>query len=363
MRICYLADASSSHTKKWCKYFKNLGYDIHVISLNSGEIEGTQVHSLGIDSSKVAYGGLLSKASYVSRILTIRKLVKEINPDILHAHYASSYGLLGSLCGFHPYVLSVWGSDIYTFPRGSSIKRRVLEHNLKSADYLMSTSRDMARETKLYTNKEIMITPFGVDTNIFKPVDVNRDRDNIVIGTIKTLEPHYGIDYLIRAFHKLTLEYENILLKIAGKGSQEEELKSLVRELNIEDRVEFLGFLSLNNIPVEFSKMDIAVIPSIHESFGVSSIEAQAVGRPVVVTDAGGLPETIEDKVTGILVKKEDVNSLYQGIKTLIDNRDLREQMGRSAIEFVQENYTVDKNFSEVNEFYKTITDKQFKEI
>ncbi|MEF9951729.1 MAG: glycosyltransferase [Clostridium sp.] len=355
MRICYLADASSAHTKKWCKYFSSLGYDIHVISLNPGEIENVAVHSLGIDSSKVAYGGVLSKVSYVSRVLTIRKLVKEINPDILHAHYASSYGLLGSLCNFHPYVLSVWGSDIYSFPKGSSIKRRVLEHNLKSADYLMSTSKDMARETKLYTNKDIMITPFGVDTNIFRPVNVDRNIENIVIGTIKTLEPHYGIDYLVRAFHKLSLERDNILLKIAGKGSQEEDLKNLVKSLKIEDKVEFLGFLSLDQIPVEFSKMDIAVIPSIHESFGVSSIEAQATGTPVVVTDAGGLPETIKDKVTGILVKKENVNSLYEGIKTLVDNRDLREQMGKEAIGFIKDNYTVEKNFNEVDDFYKSI--------
>lgn len=357
MRICYLADASSSHTKKWCKYFSNLGYDIHVISLNPGNIEGAKVYSLGIDSSKVAYGGLLSKAGYVTRILKIKKLVKEINPDILHAHYASSYGLLGSLCKFHPYVLSVWGSDIYSFPKGSSIKRRVLEHNLKSADYLMSTSSDMARETSLYTDKDIMITPFGVDPNIFKPLDVEKD-ENIVIGTIKTLEKHYGIDYLIRAFYKLTLENDNVILRIAGRGSEEATLRNLVCELGIEDKVQFIGFLSLDRIPIEFSKMDIAVVPSLHESFGVSSIEAQAVGIPVVVTNAGGLPETIKDKVTGILVQKEDVDSLYEGIKTLVDNRELREKMGLNAIEFINENYTIEKNFSKVDKFYKSIVNK-----
>lgn len=260
MKICYLADANSSHTKKWCSFFKAKGYEIHVISLNDGKIEGVNVHSLSFSSEKVAYGGTLSKLNYIKRIFAIKKLVKEIRPDVLHAHYASSYGLLGSLCRFHPFVLSVWGSDIYSFPRESSLKRKIIEHNLKSADYLMSTSKDMARETKKYTNKDIMITPFGVDINVFKPIEVERDK-NIVIGTIKTLEPHYGIDFLIKAFGLLCKSHNNIVLKIGGKGSELESLKALVKQLNIEDKVEFLGFLSQEEAVRYFNVFDIAVIP------------------------------------------------------------------------------------------------------
>lgn len=354
MKICYLADANSSHTKKWCDFFSSKGYEIHVISLNNGEISGAKVHSLGIENSKVAYGGAFSKLNYVKRIFTIKKLLKEIKPDILHAHYASSYGLLGSLCFFHPYVLSVWGSDIYSFPKEGSLKRKIIEHNLKCADYLMSTSNDMARETKNYTNKDIMITPFGVDTNIFKKLKVEKD-ENIVIGTIKTLEKHYGIDYLIKAFALLSKKHNNILLKIGGKGSEMDNLKDLVKELNIEDKVEFLGFLSKEDIVKNFNIFDIAVVPSLHESFGVSSIEAQATGTPVVVTNAGGLPETLIDNVTGFVVNKGDEKTLSNAIEKLVVNRDLREKMGNAAMEFINEKYTVEVNFNKVDEFYKKI--------
>ncbi|MEG0642127.1 MAG: glycosyltransferase, partial [Clostridium sp.] len=323
MKICYLADANSSHTRKWCQYFTSKGYDIHVISLNDGEIKDAKVYSLGIDNKSVAYGGMFSKLNYIKRIFTIKKLLKQIKPDILHAHYASSYGLLGSLCNFHPYVLSVWGSDIYSFPKESSLKRKIIEHNLKSADYLMSTSKDMARETKLYTNKDIMITPFGVDTDVFKPINVEKD-ENLVIGTIKTLEPHYGIDILIRAFAILTKKHNNIVLKIAGKGSQLENLKRLTIELGISESVSFMGFLSQDEIVKSFNIMDIVVIPSLHESFGVSSIEAQATGTPVVVTNAGGLPETIDENITGIITKKGDENSLASAIEKLILDPSLR---------------------------------------
>lgn len=354
MKICYLADANSSHTKKWCNFFRDKGYEIHVISLNNGEIDGINVHSLSIEDSKVAYGGILSKASYLKKIFTIKKLVKSINPDILHAHYASSYGLLGSLCKFKPFILSVWGSDIYSFPKGNSLKRKLIEHNLKKADYLMSTSKDMARETKKYTNKEIMITPFGIDTNIFKPINVEKE-DNIVIGTIKTLEKHYGIDYLIKAFANLCKKYDNLKLKIGGKGSELNNLKDLVKELKIEDKVEFLGFLSQDEIVKQFNIFDIAVIPSLHESFGVSAIEAEATGTPVVVTNAGGLPETLENDVTGFIAEKENVSSLENKIEKLILNKELRTEMGRNAIEFVNKNFKLEDNFNSVDEFYRKI--------
>ncbi|KMT22610.1 glycosyltransferase [Clostridium cylindrosporum] len=354
MKICYLADANSSHTRKWCDFFSSKGYEIHVISLNDGEIKGVKVHSLGIDNSKVAYGGIFSKLNYVKRIFKIRSLIKEIKPNILHAHYASSYGLLGSLCKFHPFILSVWGSDIYSFPMESGLKRKIIEHNLKCADYLMSTSQDMARETSKYTNKDIMITPFGVDTSLFRPLDVKKD-NKIVIGAIKTLESHYGIDYLVKAFAILCNKHDNILLKIGGKGSQLDNLKALVKDLNIENKVEFLGFLSQDEIVKQFNVFDIAVVPSLHESFGVASIEAQATGTPVVVTNAGGLPETVEGDITGFIVNKGDENELSIAIDKLIVDEDLRIKMGESARSFIEKNYRVDENFKKVDELYRKI--------
>lgn len=354
MRICYLADANSSHTKKWCKFFKEKGYEIHVISLNNGKIDGVNVYSLSIDNEKVAYGGVFSKLSYLSRILKIRKLVKSINPDILHAHYASSYGLLGSLCKFKPYVLSVWGSDIYSFPKEHTLKKKVIEYNLKKADYLMSTSKDMARETNLYTDKDIMITPFGIDTTVFEPQNLEKG-DNIVIGTIKSLEKHYGIDYLIKAFKCLTEKYDDLILQIGGKGSELNDLENLVKDLNIEDKVEFLGFLNEEEVVKRFNTFDIAVVPSLHESFGVSSIEAQATGTPVVVTNAGGLPETVDEGVTGFIAEKGSEKSLEKEIEKLIIDENLRITMGKNAVKFIEENYKLENNFNCVDEFYKKI--------
>ncbi len=149
-------------------YFAEKDYNVKVLSFSDVKIEGVEVHSLkGIPQWKIGY---------LTALFQVRKLVAQIKPDIVHAHYASGYGLLGAMVNFHPYIISVWGSDIFDFPKKSAVHRKVLQHNLSKADYICSTSHIMAGEIKKYINKkEIVITPFGVDCGKFKPSGIAKN--------------------------------------------------------------------------------------------------------------------------------------------------------------------------------------------
>lgn len=359
--ICYLADASNPHTIKWCNYFKNKGYNIHVISLNAGEIEGVTVHNFSFNVKELKNESPFKKIKYITAIGKIKKLVKDIKPDILHAHYASSYGLIGSLLNYHPYVISVWGTDIYDFPNGGIIQNKIIKYNLKKADYIFSTSKDMARETNKYTNKKIYITPFGVDMDFFKPNENLKAKEgSFTIGTIKTLEKKYGIDYLIKSFKIIKDKNINIdlKLKIGGSGSQLENLKELVKELNLEKDVEFLGRISLDEVSNVFNTFDIAVFPSLKESFGVAAVEAQACGIPVIVSNVGGHPEVVLDGETGLIVESENTDELSEALLKLINNKDLRENISKNTRNFIKENYELNLNFNDIENIYNEILKK-----
>lgn len=356
MKICFLADANSAHTKKWCRYLSQRDCQIDVISLSEGQIDGAQVYNLGVDSDKIKSKFIFNKTNYLFQSGKVKELLRHIKPDILHAHYATSYGLLGSITGFHPYVLSVWGSDVYIFPRRNIINKKMLQYNFKKADYIFSTSRAMAEETNKYTDKKLFITPFGVDTDIYKPMH-SKDDNYITIGTIKSLETVYGIDYLIKAFAKIVKNNNPIKLrlKIAGKGSEEENLKNLCISLGIEKQVEFLGFLNMEQTVKAYNSFDIAVFPSISESFGVSAVEAQACGIPVIVSDVGGLTEAANPGLSGVTVRKQNIEDLVSAMQKLIDDKSLRETMGRNGIEYVKQNYDVNHNFDHIMEIYNNI--------
>lgn len=356
MKICFLADINSAHTRKWLKYFKETGNEVYVISLEDGEFEGVKVFSLGVDKSIAKKKSTLSKLSYLKNIIRIRKIVRDINPDILNAHYASSYGLLGSLCKYKPYILSVWGSDIYDFPNRSFIHKALIKYNLNRADYIFSTGNQMKCEISKYTSKEIYITPFGIDLDTFN--GCKKEHKNITIGIAKSLEDIYGVDLLINVFAKLCENNNNILLKIAGNGTKENELKNLARKLGIDKRVKFLGYLNTEELVKFYQEIDVAVFPSRAESFGVAALEAQANRIPVVVSDAPGFKDTVINLETGFIVEKDNTLKFVERIDKLIIDKELREQMGERGRCFVEENYNIENNFNFISELFRKISDK-----
>lgn len=360
MKICYLADINSAHTHKWLNYFKNKGYDIHVISLGNGEYEGVNVHCLDVTDNVMKKASDKNKLQYIKKIKRVKELVNEIKPDILHAHYATSYGLLGALANYHPYIISAWGSDVYDFPIKSPVHKMMLKYNLKKADYIFSTSNVMKEETQKYTNKNIEVTPFGVDINRFAPR--RTEKDEVVIGTIKTLEEKYGIQYLVKAFAQLKDRNPdmNLKLRIGGKGSQEDYLKGLCRDLKIYNDVTFLGFVNPDDVIKEFQNFDIAVFPSTldSESFGVAAVEAESCGTPIVVSEVGGLMESTKPGITSLVAKKASVEDLRDKIDMLVKDKELRLKMGTAARKFVEDNYNLEDNFAYVDKLYKEIVSK-----
>ena len=129
MRILLLGDINSPHINKWANSLNDSGVEVGVFSISplaemlsynlSVEILDNRLRS----SSSFSFKSAFSKIKYLKLLPTLKKAIKQFNPDILHAHYASSYGLLRSLSGFHPYCVSVWGSDVYDFPNTSPIAK------------------------------------------------------------------------------------------------------------------------------------------------------------------------------------------------------------------------------------------------
>ena len=130
--------------------------------------------------------------------LQLRNIVLQIEPNILHVHYASGYGTLGRLSGFRPRLLSVWGSDILLAPGQSPFLRAVVRGNLGSYDCVCATSTVLANQAKRLQPAihEMHIVPFGIDTTVFSPLKSYRDPRLLSIGTVKHLSPKGGLTSL-----------------------------------------------------------------------------------------------------------------------------------------------------------------------
>ena len=313
--------------------------DIEVVLVSQHDSLGAL--DAAVQQRRLPYSG---EMGYFRNVGALRAILAKEKPDVLNAHYASGYGTTARFSGFHPYMLSVWGSDVYDFPTRSLFHRWWLRRNLMAADKVASTSYAMAEQARLIAPGlgNIEITPFGVDTGLFSPDGYKKsttDATAISIGTVKALAPQYGIDTLIDSVallvERLKGEHsklaKSIRLRLIGDGPQCAELKARAEERGIAGIVEFAGRVMHSAVPDELHRLDIYAALSRRESFGVAVIEASACGLPVVVSDAGGLPEVVLTGETGLVVPKEDPEAAADALFRLVVDPDLRQRMGKSG--------------------------------
>lgn len=354
MRLAYLASRDSIHTVRWVNAMADRGHEVHLVTMHPG---GDPL-AAGVTEHLLPFRHQLG---YLLNVRAVRGVLKSISPDLLHVHYASGYGTLGRLSGFHPYVLSVYGADVYDFPLASRLTRWLLERNLRTPDWICSTSKVMAKHTHLFlkgNEREITVTPFGIDAERFRPDPTQRDMNLINVGIVKKLDHKYGIDVLIRTFAAVKSAVETqsperarkLRLTIVGRGPDRVELESLVGRLGLTDVTRFTGRVPHDDVPTYLNQLDVYVAPSRmqSESFGVAVLEASACAVPVVVANVGGLPEVVNHGETGFIVEPDDVDGFASAVLRLIDNPDLRDRMGEAGRRYVLERYQWEDSVSVV---------------
>ena len=353
MKVCYLGDNGSVHNQKWIQALSLVDdMELHVIAFDRG-----------VKFDRVIYHPLKkylgNKLDYIVNVPRVKKMVTEIHPDILHAHYATSYGYMGSKTGFHPYIITGWGADIFDSTK-NPVMKLVLKQSFANADAITVLSGIALQEMKKLSAKPVKLIPFGVNVQQFIPA-IKKHDGKFRIGTIRTLNEKYGVEYLVRAFALLYLKFPHVYLEIIGDGLLRKFLEQLTIELNIADRVTFHGYINQTN---EFEKyyrllsgFDVFCIPSIldSETFGVAAVEASSCGIPVIASRIGGLTGVIEDGKTGILVTPKDHVQLAHAIETIIADRELQSNMGQAGRTRAVAKYNWEDSMTKMLNVYKSV--------
>ena len=349
MRIMLLAAADSIHAVRWADAFVQNGNEVHFVTLSEHREKKDVINP----NVKMYYLRINGFKGYVLNSFELRRLWKEINPDVISVHYASGYGLLARYARIHPTVLSVWGSDVYVAPYKSKLSKYIIKKNLNGADAIASTSNVMANQTRRIINdmrRDITITPFGVNINTFSPKE-KKDSENIFrFGTIKKFTPIYGIENIIKAFG---LFYQKWKIKglgpiphlfICGKGPDGDKYKQLRDNLGLSDLVTIEGYVANNKVPDLLNTFDVFCLGSISESFGVSAVEAMACGLPVIATDADGFVEIIENEHDGLIVPKNSIEEMAEKMEELYFDKSKCRMLGENARKKVIEKYNWSNN-------------------
>lgn len=357
MKILMLAKIDSSHTKKWALALKKEGISIALFSIHRPNKDDDWYKKLDFvyfPKTDIASSGLLAKLNYISLYRTLKKIITDFKPDILHSHFATHYSFLGNIMHFKRHAITVWRSDVFVFPKKRKLNELIFRFNLKYATSITSTSEAMANEVKKYTSKTINVVPFGIDMDLFKPNLSLKKSDEIVIGNIKSLEPIYGIDVLIDAFKlvKIKLPFMNIKLVIVGKGSRLSEYENKVDDLGLKEFVLFYGSVKPEQVPEILNTFNIFACLSRNESFGVSVIEAMACKIPVVVTKTPGFLEVVNSKSNGLFVEVGNTIDAADKIVQLILDKKLVDSNVSNSFIRVNQLYNLKDNIKKQIELY-----------
>jgi len=364
MKICYIADGSSIHTQKWLNYFAGKGHEVHLVywKVRSGYDKTIRVHYLKRFAPKI--WPVTRYISFLRWVFKVRKILKEIQPDILDAHFIIDNGLLAALSGFHPFIATGWGSDILVFPQRNFIWRIVARFVLKRADRIFCNS-DYMKEKMLLMGAEpdkLSRINHGEDLDKFNPNRADKDFKKKLgitgcpaVISIRHLRPLYNVEMLIRAIPLVLKQTPQARFIIGSDGKQRGYLEKLAEKLGVRSSISFVGYMPHDDIPVYLASSDVYVSTSRSDSSPQSLQEAMACGLAPVVTDLPANREWLKDGENGFIVPQDDHRALAEKIIYLIENNKIRVEFGKRNRRIIEETDDYIKEMGKVEKLYAAV--------
>jgi len=344
MRKLLLVSSNTIHTYKYLQLVE--GYFDEILLI-------TNEKSAVYDFPTIELSFNLTIKNLFAAVKEIKRQISLFEPSVIHIHQANSYALytlLANKKGTIPTVLTAWGSDVLLLPKTSFLLRKMVQFNLRKADFLTSDSTFMAEEMKKLVplKNEILIANFGIDVT-----PLSCEKENIVYSN-RLHKKLYRVDTIIDAFvrFKKNEVSENWRLVIAATGVETESLKQKVESLGLQNDIDFVGWIQKEDNERWYSKAKIWVSIPESDATSISLLEAMACGCLPVVSDLPANREWIQSGVNGIIV--DDLESDFISAALSLNQVDAKE-INKQRI--VQDG-TKESNRKKFIELYQSILKK-----
>lgn len=357
---CLSHNGVSMHINKITKYLSRRGdIDLHIITLGNKN-KSIQKDNLNIHTVKKWFHHILS---IPISILLLRRKILKIDPDIVHAQLTvAPYSTVAALVrNRYPVLLTVHGTATrdteylsgFIFILFKLVHKPNERYVVSKIPNIIIVAPQVKDIIDGMTFSKIHVIPNGIefeDIQNIQPKSIKHP-SILYVGGLRKIK---GIDILLKAIPIIKEKVPTVHVYIAGSGLQENELKNIVKELNMEENVEFLGFISERDKYAYYKSTDVCVFPSRQDYGPIVLPEAMACGKPIVASNVGGIPFMVENGKTGLLFESENVEDLAEKIVTLLKDEKLRRKMGEAGKEKVKE-FTWDKIAEQTVETYKEI--------
>ncbi|MBS3782601.1 MAG: glycosyltransferase family 4 protein [Candidatus Thermoplasmatota archaeon] len=355
-----------SHVLELSKQLINLGHEVFVVTTKLEDTESEDVVE-GVPVKRVEPLTIFLSTPIVPGVRDV--LLKE-DYDILHSHspppLMSFLGVRSSQKKDVPFVLTyhcdleipnIFGPLIVNL-----YQQTFGTYTVSKADKIITTTTSYGATSKAVWYREADIIPNAVDTERFHPSNDGSEvrkklglNDEKLVTYVGRIVYHKGLEYFVRAAHHL--KDENVKFLLVGTGDFKSELENIIERNGLENKVMFAGRVPNEDLQNYYAATDIFVLPSVSrlEAFGIVALEAMASGVPVIVSDIPGVRDVIVEGKHGLLTEPMNSEDLAGKIRTLLENPDMAESMGKNGRERVKEKFTWKKVANRIEQAYKSI--------
>jgi len=345
--ICFIADAASPHSKKWVEICQELNWKLVVISHSAGEINGATV----IVQSMTLWG-------FPKYCWKVRRLLRELQPDLIHAHQFGVHGLYAWFANVAPIVISAWGSDIQVNPKRSLLLRWLVKFLIKKAVFITSVNHFITKELIRFGAKpeQILTFPIGISRQLYQQLSAKpiENKTDLIICSPRLHEPLYNLSVILEAFAKISSEFPTVELWMLGEGSETLALKDYVATHQLDTRVKFWGQVEPEKAVELIAASDLLVSIPKMDGTPVSLLEGLAGGTFPIVSNLPTYHDWIQSGVNGLIINPEP-SELAQALRVGLTNFNLREQAAHLNRSKVRETALNEDYFRILFEYYRRV--------
>ena len=372
MKILWLSEGNTPYDRRFLEKLIERDYKPVFVSYSLAEIIGIEgVKTIHRPFRLWTQFGQLGKRLHLHWfrrkmiVRHLRKLIRKVQPDVLHTGYIREHGYYGALTEFHPVLSMPWGSDVLIKPGKSEYDAKIVRYTLRQADMITCdcelVKKRIIELSDCFPDK-IVVFPWGVDLTNCRPLNGHsaiRERlgwqENEIIIHNRQFEPIYGIEYFLYALPTVVKVCPQARVLMLGEGSLEGKFRSMVQELGVEDYLYFAGTVNDRDMVQYLNAADIFVTTSFSDGTSASMLEAMACGLPVVVSDAPVYFEWVEDGINGYIVPRRDSAVLAERLIELLQNLGYRREMGHRNLQIAKERADWERNFGILEGIYEIL--------
>ena len=381
LRIAVLGDFDGVHTRSWLRWFVERGHDVHAISYYPPRtpLDGVTLHVLrhrtatatpqsgapnaGLGGS-VPRGMMRLAHGLRYRAAGLQRVVRAIRPDVFHGHFLVEHGFYGALIGFHPYVVTAWGSDVLVEPQRDPVSKLIAKWTLGRADLVTSNNAFMADRIVALAaaRSKVHVITLGADRFFLerRAESVNVRMTDLphapTVLSTRAHEPLYNTGEIIDAYERVVRAKPGVRLVVAHGGSQSAELSR--RAASSAGRIEFVGFVDRESLRDAMTEAHVFVSVPSSDGTSVALLQAMAAGCFPIVSDLPTQRELIEDGVNGFRVPLHRPEILAERIERALAQPELRRAAAERNRAIVEHRGLNENEMAKMEALYQQVADR-----